>query len=371
MNPLRALRDYGQSVWLDYIRRDLITSGELQRLVNEEGITGVTSNPAIFEKAIIGSTDYAEALARLGRQRVPNAVSRYEQLAIRDIQDAADVLLPIYERTKQRDGFVSLEVSPFLAHDTRATMDEARRLWRTVERPNVMIKVPATPEGIPAITALIGEGININVTLLFSTQVYEQVASAYIAGLEALVARGGNPIAVSSVASFFISRIDTAIDAILATRLKTVTRMTEQTILQSLLGKAAIANGKLTYRRYKTIFSGERWQALAGLGAHTQRVLWASTGTKNPHYRDVLYVEELIGPDTVNTLPSPTLEAFRDHGRLRWSLEEDVEGAQALMRTLERAGVSMAEVTERLLDDGVRLFAEAFDKLLQAVDKRC
>ncbi|MDD5560467.1 bifunctional transaldolase/phosoglucose isomerase [Candidatus Methylomirabilis sp.] len=371
MNPLQALLDYGQSVWLDYIRRGLITSGELQRLVDEDGLRGITSNPAIFEKAIIGSTDYAEALTRLEQQRDLDAKSRYEQLAIQDIRDAADVLRPVYEQTKRRDGFVSLEVSPYLAHETQTTMDEARRLWRLVGRPNAMIKVPGTPEGIPAVTALIGEGININVTLLFSRQVYERVADAYIAGLEALVARGGDPGAVSSVASFFISRIDTAIDAILTARLKTVTQASEQATLQGLLGKVAIANGKLTYQRYKAIFSSERWQALARQGAHTQRVLWASTSTKNPNYRDVIYVEELIGLDTVNTMPASTVEAFRDHGRPRCSLEEDVEGARNIMQTLERAGISMTEITNRLLDDGVQLFAEAFDKLLQAVDKRC
>lgn len=371
MNPLRALFDYGQSVWLDYIRRGLITSGELQRLVDEEGVTGVTSNPAIFEKAITGSTDYADALTRIEQQRDLDARSRYEQLAIKDIQDAADVLLPVYEQTKRRDGFVSLEVSPHLAHETQATMDEVRRLWRMVGRPNVMIKVPGTLEGLPAITALIGEGINVNVTLLFSQQVYERVALAYIAGLEALVARGGDPDTVSSVASFFISRIDSAIDATLTARLNSAPDAQAQVMLNSLLGKVAIANGKLTYQRYKAIFSGERWQALAGRGAHTQRVLWASTSTKNPHYRDVIYVEELIGPDTVNTMPSATLEAFRDHGRPRPSIEEDVEGARETMATLERVGISMTEVTDRLLNDGVQLFAEAFDKLLQAVDKRC
>ncbi len=370
MNSLQALRECGQSVWLDYIRRGLITGGELQRLVDENGVTGVTSNPAIFEKAITGSTDYAEALTRLDQQRDLDAKSRYEQLAMRDIQDAADVLLPVYEQTMRRDGFVSLEVSPYLAHDTQGTMGEARRLWRMVGRPNVMIKVPGTPEGIPAITALISEGINVNVTLLFSQQVYEQVALAYIAGLEALVARGGDASRVSSVASFFISRIDSAIDAALTARLKTTADAREQALLQSLFGKVAIANGKLTYQRYKEIFGSQRWQALAKAGAYTQRVLWASTSTKNPNYRDVIYVEELIGPDTVNTIPASTVEAFRDHGRPRFSLEEDIEGAHTTMQTLEQAGISMPEVTGRLLDDGVRLFAEAFDNLLRAVDKR-
>lgn len=371
MNVVRALRKYGQSVWLDYIRRGLIASGELQRLMEEDGLRGITSNPAIFEKAITGSTDYADVLMRLQAQQDLDAKSRYEQLAIQDIQDAADLLRPVYEQTKRRDGFVSLEVSPYLARDTQATREEVKRLWRMVGRDNVMIKVPGTHEGIVAVRKLIEEGININVTLLFSQQVYEQVAKAYVAGLEALVARGGDPSRVSSVASFFISRIDTAIDAMLSARLKTATSAGEQALLRGLLGKVAIANGKLTYQRYKAIFHGERWQALASKGAHTQRVLWASTSTKNPSYRDVVYVEELIGPDTVNTMPSSTLEAFRDHGRPRFSLEEDVEGAEATMRTLERIGISMDEVTDRLLDEGVRLFAEAFDKLLRAVEARC
>lgn len=371
MNALQALREYGQSVWLDYIRRGLIASGELQRLIDEDGLRGVTSNPAIFEKAITGSTDYTEALTRLVAQRDLDAKSRYEQLAIQDIQDAADLLQPVYEQTKRRDGFVSLEVSPHLARDTQATLEEARRLWRRVGRDNVMIKVPGTPEGIVAFRQLISEGIHVNVTLLFSQQVYEQVAEAYMAGLEALAARSGDPSRVSSIASFFISRIDTAIDALLSARLTTATSAGEQALLRGLLGKVAIANGKLAYQRYKAIFSGERWQALANHGAHTQRVLWASTSTKNPTYCDVIYVEELIGPDTVNTMPSSTIEAFRDHGRPRFSLEEDVEGAYDTMQTLERIGISMDEVTDRLLDDGVRLFAEAFDKLLRAVEERC
>lgn len=371
MNPLQALLEYGQSVWLDYIRRGLIASGELQRLIDEDGLRGITSNPAIFEKAIIGSTDYAEALARMDLRRDLDAESRYEQLAIQDIQSAADLLRPVYEQATRRDGFVSLEVSPYLAHDMKATIDEAKRLWRIIGRPNVMIKVPGTVEGIAAFRQLITEGINVNVTLLFSRQVYELVAHAYIDGLETLVARGGDPGAISSVASFFISRIDTAVDARLDARLKQAVSADEQALLRSLFGKAAIANGKLTYRRYKEIFQGDRWQALASKGAHTQRVLWASTSTKNPNYRDVVYVEELIGPDTVNTIPSATLEAFRDHGRTRSSLEEDLDGAEATMRALQQAGISMAEVTERLLEDGVRLFAEAFDTLLRAVETRC
>jgi len=370
MNPLKALQEYGQSVWLDYIRRSLITSGELQRLVDGDGLRGVTSNPAIFEKAITGSTDYADVLKALEGQKVMDAKSLYESLAIPDIQAAADVLWPVYEKTNGRDGFVSLEVSPYLARDTQATIDEARRLWRAVGRDNVMIKVPGTPEGIPAITQLLGEGINVNVTLLFSQQTYERVVEAYIAGLETRAVRGGDLSRVASVASFFVSRIDTAIDMLAAARLKTATSATERSLLQSIVGKIAIANAKLTYQRYKELFRGTRWEALAGKGAHTQRVLWASTSTKNPNYRDVIYVEELIGPDTVNTIPPSTFEAFRDHGRPRTSLEEDLGGAQDTMEALEQVGISMKEVTDRLLDDGVRLFAEPFEKLLSAVDRQ-
>jgi transaldolase / glucose-6-phosphate isomerase len=368
MNPLRALHGYGQSVWLDYIRRSLLTSGELARLIEEDGLRGVTSNPAIFEKAITGSTDYTEILGALA-SKYQDAKALYEQVAIRDIQDAADVLRPVYEETQRRDGYMSLEVSPHLAHDTKGTLDEARRLWQIVGRDNLMIKVPATPEGIPAIEQLISEGINVNVTLLFFQATYERVAQAYIAGLGKRAAQGGDVRAVASVASFFISRIDTAIDAMLAARLKAATSASEQALLRSLLGKVAIANGKLTYQRYQELFRGETWQALANKGAQTQRVLWASTSTKNPNYRDVLYVEELIGPDTVNTIPPATFDAFRDHGRVRASLTEGLEEAHDTMEALAQVGISMAEVTDHLLKDGVRLFAEPFDKLLAAVDK--
>jgi len=368
MNPLQALHGYGQSVWLDYIRRSLLACGELRRLIEEDGLRGVTSNPAIFEKAITGSTDYTETLKSLAPQ-YREAKTLYEQVAIRDIQDAADELRPVYEQAKQRDGYVSLEVSPYLARDTSGTLEEARRLWRSVERPNVMIKVPATPEGIPAIEQLISEGINVNVTLLFAQETYEQVTGAYIAGLRKRAAQGGDVRAVASVASFFISRIDTAIDNLLTARIKTAKRSTERALLQSLMGKVAIANAKLTYQRYQEIFRGEGWQSLANKEAQTQRVLWASTSTKNPTYRDVLYVEELIGPDTVNTIPPATFDAFRDHGRLRASLKEGLEEAYDTMETLEQVGISMKEVTDKLLREGVDVFAKAFDKLLTAVDK--
>ena len=368
-NPLKDLLQYGQSVWLDYIRRDLLSSGELKRLIEEDGLRGMTSNPAIFEKAIADSTLYSDILQSLKSRTDLDAKGRYEILAIRDIQDAADFLRPVYDSSKRRDGYVSLEVSPHLARDTEGTLAEARRLWKTVDRENVMIKVPGTAEGIPAFQQLISEGININVTLLFSQEVYKRVAEAYIAGLEQLSARGGDVSKIASVASFFISRIDSSVDAIVGERLKASKDQREREQLKSILGKVAIANGKQTYVSYQKLFSGDRWKALATKGAQTQRVLWASTSTKNPNYRDVLYVEELIGPDTVNTIPPATLDAFRDHGRARPSLTEDVESANRTMETAAKLGISMKEVTDKLTDDGVRLFAEAFDKLLKAVEK--
>jgi transaldolase len=368
-NPLKALLEYGQSMWLDYIRRDLITSGKLKTMIAEDGLRGMTSNPSIFEKAIADSHLYDDMLKSLASRPDLNATSRYEQIAIRDIQDAADILKSVYESSKFRDGYVSLEVSPLLALKTQETIDEGRRLWKAVNRGNVMIKVPGTAEGLPAIRQLISEGININVTLLFAQEVYEKVAEAYIAGLEDLAKRGGNPKKMAGVASFFISRIDTLVDSMIEEKLKTTKDAQQQALLKSLLGKVAIANGKLTYQRYQKIFSGARWEALASKGAQTQRVLWASTSTKNPAYRDVMYVEELIGPDTVDTMPPATVDAFRDHGRVRNSLTEDVPGAQKVMSDLEKAGISIKEVTTKLTADGVKLFADAFHKLLEAVEK--
>ena len=368
-NPLRELLNYGQSMWLDYIRRDLFTSGKLKQLITEDGLRGMTSNPAIFEKAIGDSALYDDFLKSLASRSDLDTTARYEQIAIRDIQDAADALRPVYEESEFRDGYVSLEVSPYLARKTQETIDEARRLWKAVKRENVMIKVPGTPEGLPAIRQLIGEGININVTLLFAQEVYEKVAEAYVAGLEDLAARGGNLKKMASVASFFISRIDSLIDSLLNDKLKGTADANQQALFKSVLGKVAIANGKLTYKSYQHIFSGPRWQALATKGAQTQRVLWASTSTKNPNYRDVIYVEELIGPDTVNTMPPATVDAFRDHGKLRNSLTEDVAGAAKTMDDLTLSGISMKEVTDKLTDDGVKLFADAFDKLLAAVAK--
>jgi len=368
-NPLKALLDYGQSMWLDYIRRDLFTSGKLKVMIAEDGLRGMTSNPSIFEKAIGESSLYDDMLKSLASRSDLDAKARYEQIAIRDIQDAADILRPVYESTGFKDGFVSLEVSPLLAMKTQETIAEGRRLWKTVNRPNVMIKVPGTPEGLPAIRQLIGEGINVNVTLLFAQEVYEQVADAYIAGLEDLAKRGGDLKKMAGVASFFISRIDTLVDSIIDDRLKTMKDSQQQALFNSLKGKVAIANGKLTYQRYQSIFSGPRWEALAAKGAQTQRVLWASTSTKNPAYRDVMYVEELIGPDTVNTMPPATIDAFREHGRLRNSLTEDLAGAQKVMDDLAKSGIAMKEVTTKLTADGVKIFADAFNKLLAVVEK--
>jgi transaldolase / glucose-6-phosphate isomerase len=367
VNPLKVLTSFGQSVWLDYIRRSLLTSGELKRLIEQDGLRGMTSNPAIFEKAIAGSTDYSQALAELAGRPGLDAKAIYEQLAIRDIQDAADALRRVYDQTSRRDGYVSLEVSPYLAHKTQDTIDEALRLWKAVGRENLMIKVPATIEGIPAIRQLIGRGINVNITLLFAQDVYGEVAEAFISGLEDLAQRGGDVSRLASVASFFVSRIDTLIDADLATRIQAAVSPEARALLHGLEGKVAIANAKLAYRMYREIIGGPRWQALARRGAQTQRLLWASTSTKNPAYRDVLYVEELIGPDTVNTIPPATFDAFRDHGFPRASLEEDVAAAQRTMEDLGRAGISIKKATDQLTDEGVKLFADAFDKLLAAV----
>jgi len=368
-NPLKELLSYGQSMWLDYIRRDLFTTGKLKKMIEDDGLRGMTSNPSIFEKAIADSSLYDDILHSLASQKGLSPTAKFERIAIRDIQDAADVLRPVYEESHFRDGYVSLEVSPYLAMKTQETMDEARRLWKTVQRDNVMIKVPGTAAGIPAIQQLVGEGININVTLLFAQEVYEKVAEAYIAGLEALAARGGNVKKNAGVASFFISRIDTLVDGKLNDKLKSTSDANQQALYKSVLGKVAIANGKLTYQRYLKIFSGPRWEKLAAKGAQTQRVLWASTSTKNPAYRDVIYIEELIGRDTVNTMPPATIDAFRDHGKLRNSLTEDIPGAQKTMDDLAKAGISIKEVTDKLTEDGVKQFADAFDKLLAAVEK--
>jgi transaldolase len=366
-NPLKGLLAYGQSPWMDYIRRDLLTGGGLKKFIAEDGLRGQTSNPTIFEKAINGSTLYNDILNSPEAKSL-NAKQLYEKIAIRDVQDACDIFRPVYDESKHRDGYVSLEVSPLLANDTNGTMEEARRLWKAVNRPNVMIKVPATPEGIPAIRQLLEDGLNINITLLFAQSAYEKVAEAFIAALEARAAKGQPINQIASVASFFVSRIDTLIDSKIDALLKTAAG-DAKILLESLHGTIAIANAKLTYKKYLELFGGPRWKALAAKGAQTQRLLWASTSTKNPKYRDVLYVEELIGADTVDTIPPATFDAFRDHGKLRPSLTEDVAGAARHMENLAKAGISMKEVTEQLVKDGVRLFAEAFKTLLEATGK--
>jgi transaldolase / glucose-6-phosphate isomerase len=366
-NPIRALQGFGQAVWLDDLRRSLFTSGEFRRLIAEDGLSGATSNPSIFEKAIAGSTDYLNALHDIERRYDGEPMPLYEALAIRDIHDAADLLRPMYDATARGDGYVSLEVSPYLAHDTQATIAEARRLWKAIGRDNVMIKVPASTEGLPAIRQLTSEGINVNITLLFGIDRYEEVAHAYMDGLSTLAQHGGDPARVSSVASFFVSRIDTMVDGLIAKRLETVTDADARTSLAGLLGTVAIANAKLAYQRYLELCRTPKWQQLATTGAHPQRLLWASTSTKNPGYRDVRYVEELIGPETVNTITPATLEAFRDHGRLRASLGADVPAAHQILKALASAGISLSDVTDRLLEDGVRLFVEAFRTLLGAI----
>ena len=369
MNRLRQLEQLGQSVWLDYVSRELLTTGGVKALIADDGIKGVTSNPAIFEKAITGGAEYRDALHAATRSGETDAERIYERLAIEDIAVAADQLQGVYEATGGRDGFVSLEVSPRLAHDTEATVAEARRLWRAVARRNLMIKVPATPAGLPAIERLIAEGLNVNVTLLFAVEVYREVVHAYRRGLEQR-ARGGQPVdRVASVASFFVSRIDTAVDGALEGRITNAKSTDERCALEALRGKAAIANARMAYAAYRELTSSEAWRALAARGARTQRVLWASTGTKNSAYPDTLYVDELIGPDTVNTMPPATLEAFRHHGTPQERVVGSRDDAGDIMTRLAGAGIDMSAVTGRLLEDGVRLFDEAYGRLLDAIQR--
>jgi transaldolase len=358
MNRMQQLSALGQSVWLDYIDRPLLEEGILARMVEEDAVVGVTSNPAIFQKAIASGTDYAELLAALA-PGAADAKSLYEQVAIRDIQQAADVLRGVYDRTAGIDGYVSLEVAPELARDTDGTVAEALRLWAAVDRKNLMIKVPGTTEGMPAIEALIAEGLNVNVTLLFAREMYEQTAQAYLRGLEKRRDAGKSVAGIASVASFFISRIDSAADAAL-------TKRGGDAI--GLKGKTAIANAVLAYDHYQALCASERWQALSGAGAMPQRLLWASTSTKDPTYRDVLYVESLIGNETVNTLPPATLEAFRDHGESAEALSGVSEDAAKTLAAVADAGVDLDALTDRLLDEGIKSFADAFDALLAAVE---
>ena len=364
MNPLKQLEACGQSPWLDYLKRSLIEKGELRTLIERDGLKGITSNPSIFEKAIGESDEYADALKQFQAQADHSISEIYEHLAIADIRAAADVLRPVYEQTQGRDGYISLECSPYLANDTEATIAEALRLWAAVQRPNLMVKVPATPAGIPAIRQLIGRGLNINITLLFSVTVYEQVVEAYISGLEDLKRAGGDISKIGSVASIFVSRIDVAVD-------KRLDKLGDKRVADRLRGKAAIANAKLAYARYKALFSGPRWQSLAAAGAKTQRLLWASTSTKSPAYKDTMYVEALIGRDTVDTIPPATMDAFRDHGEATPDvIEQDIAGARAMLAELEQHGISLKEVTDELVTEGVQQFADAFDKLFGAIARQ-
>jgi transaldolase/glucose-6-phosphate isomerase len=369
-NPLVELHRLGQSVWLDYIRRSLLASGGLARLVADDGVRGVTSNPAIFEKAIAAGEEYSAQIVEAAARHDGDARRIYEELAIADVRDAADVLAGVHRESGGRDGFVSLEVAPDLAHDTEATIAEARRLFRAVDRPNLMIKVPGTPAGMPAIRQLLEDGIPVNVTLLFARSAYAACAEAFLAAIEARVERELAVDRVASVASFFVSRIDTLVDRHLEARRAATGHPEERERLGALAGRIAIANAKLAYRHYEELVRSPRWQRLAARGAQPQRLLWASTSTKNPAYRDTLYVEELIGPDTVNTMPPETVDAFRDHGVARVTLTADVERAERDLAALAEEGISLDEATDELLADGIAKFVQPFDKLLAAVGER-
>jgi transaldolase/glucose-6-phosphate isomerase len=370
-NPLLQLTQAGQSVWLDFVQRNILDDGTFRSLIEDDGVAGVTSNPSIFEKAIAGSRDYDAALGALVEDADSEVADLYERLAAADIRAAADQLRPLYDRRGGRDGFVSLEVSPYLAMDAEATVAEARRLWRAVGRPNLMIKVPGTAAGVPAVRQLISEGINVNVTLLFSLGAYRAVSEAHLAGLEARLAAGGDIARVAGVASFFVSRIDAKVDEAIDRRLAAgVDTLDDTATLAHLRGKVAIANAKVAYQHYLSLIASPRWKALAAAGAQPQRLLWASTATKNPEYSDVLYVESLIGPDTVNTIPPKTLDAFRHHGRVRPTLVEHVDAAALALADAERLGLDLDGVTEALVEDGVRQFADAADSLLAAVAEK-
>jgi transaldolase len=366
-NPLKKLETLGQSIWLDYIRRDLIVSGKLRRLIEEDGLRGITSNPSIFEKAIAESHIYDGDIHDMAIKK-KDVKAIYEALSQRDVQNAADEFRSVYEKTDGKDGYVSLEVNPHLAHDTKGTIEEARRLWAALNRPNILIKVPATADGLPAIQQLISEGININVTLLFGLPRYRQVAEAYIAGLETRAAQGKPVKHIASVASFFVSRIDALVDSLLEKLIAQDSQKTD--IAKKVHGQVAIASAKMAYQIYKEIFGSNRFKKLTDKGARVQRLLWASTSTKNPDYSDVKYIEPLIGSDTVNTVPPETIDAYRDHGDPKSRLEQDVEQARWVMAQLPELGISIDRVTEQLENEGVRKFDEPFDKLMEALTKK-
>jgi transaldolase len=365
-SPLQSLHEAGQSIWLDFIDRTILRNGELQRRIRDDALTGMTSNPSIFEKALAEGNAYDDQL-----RSAPNdltAMELFELIATTDVRDACDIFRPVFDQAKGADGFVSIEVSPGAANDAHATVSEATRLWATVNRPNVMVKIPGTEEGAKAVRQSIANGLNINITLLFSIDAHKRVIDAYMAGLEDRVAAGKDIAAIHSVASFFVSRVDSEIDKRLDGLEKAAGA--DQQTLKSLHGKAAIANAKLAYRLFQTEFSSPRWKALAAKGANVQRPLWASTSTKNPAYRDVMYVEDLIGPDTVNTMPPATIEAFRDHGVVNRTVDANVDESQRVIDALEAAGISMREVTDKLLVDGLASFQKSFDTLLAGLQKK-
>ncbi|MEO7020657.1 MAG: transaldolase [Ktedonobacteraceae bacterium] len=368
-NPLVQLKTQGQSVWYDNINRAQLVSGEFKRLLDEDGVVGVTANPTIFEKSISNGHAYDEQITQLiGEGKSTNEI--YEALVMQDIRTVADLLRPIYDRTNGQDGYVSLEVSPELAHDTEGTLSEARRFWKAVNRPNLMIKIPATPAGIPAVEAALTDGINVNITLIFSLDSYRAVTEAYLAALESRKATGKDISHIASVASFFVSRVDTLVDKLLDDKIKASNNTAEQAQLKALEGKAAIANARLVYKEFTRIFGTPRFATLKQSGAHVQRPLWASTSTKNPAYRDVLYAEQLIGPDTVDTMPMETVQNFRDHGVAARTIENDLPAAKADLDALEKVGIHYAQVTQQLQDEGVQKFADSFRQLFAGIENK-
>lgn len=368
-NPLLELKALEQSVWYDTIDRAQLVSGLFKKLLDEDGVVGVTSNPTIFQKSISQSDVYDEQMTPLIKEGKSTS-EIYEALVIKDISTVADMLRPIYDSTNRQDGFVSLEVSPDLAHDTEGTLSEVRRFWKLVDRPNLMIKIPATPEGIPAVRQSLTEGVNINITLIFSLDDYRKVADAFVSALEDRNAEGKDISHIASVASFFVSRVDTLVDRLLEDKIKATSDSTERQKLKSLEGKAAIANARLVYQEFKHIFSTPRFESLRHSGAHVQRPLWASTSTKNPAYRDVLYAEELIGPNTVDTMPLETVENFRDHGRVNLTVEKDIPQAKAELAALEEVGIHYDQVTKQLQDEGVQRFADSFHELFRGIESK-
>jgi transaldolase/glucose-6-phosphate isomerase len=369
-NPLIGLKELGQSAWLDNLSRKLIHSGELKRFIDEYGFSGITSNPTIFQKAISGSTDYDTSLRRMIDKGINDEKELFLGLAIEDVSNGAEMLWPTYQSTNGLDGFVSLEVSPDLAYDTDATISEAKRLFSTIGKKNILVKVPATKQGLPAIEQLISEGVNINVTLLFSVRRYEEVAESYLRGLEKRMSKGQPINEIASVASFFVSRVDTLTDKLLETRFSSVTSKAEKDKIASLFGKAAVANAKIAYKKYKSIFSGKRFLTLYERGGHTQRILWGSTGTKNPKYSDIKYVEELIAPDSINTMPEATIEAFKNHGQAKITIGDHLEEAERLFQELKSVGIEINDVTEQLEKEGVKLFSDSFFSLLKEIAKK-